>query len=457
MHQYQAQTDTIAAIATPSGVGALAIVRVSGKECRSLVEKIFKDPQGRSIAGWPSFTARYGWIVNNGLVVDEAVVTLMLAPKSYTTEDMAEISCHGGELTVRAVLETCLQGGVRLAEPGEFTKRAFLNGRIDLTQAEAVLDVVNATNEGFLRASRQQLKGDLLRELDSIRDVLVHVMAEIEAHVNFPEDTDSSWAQQPYLLDEQLTRIRRLLATVKEGRVLREGIRIVICGKPNVGKSSLLNALLREPRAIVTDVAGTTRDVLEEYVNIDSVPVRLADTAGILSPRDKVEEEAVARSRKSIESADIILFVLDQSSSFEHSDQELMNSIDLNRTIVVLNKSDLPTMLTGDLLKDDHVRVSALTGAGLTGLKQRIVKSVLGTANQEAGRGLMISNVRHAVSLRRAEEALVRASESVRLAHPPEFLTEDLKSAINGLDAVTGRNVDTDVIDAIFSRFCIGK
>ncbi|MFH0755032.1 MAG: tRNA uridine-5-carboxymethylaminomethyl(34) synthesis GTPase MnmE [Candidatus Omnitrophota bacterium] len=464
MYQYKGLEDTIAAIVTPSGTGGIGVVRLSGRDSLRILEGFFTGHAGVAPGGWGTFTVHHGWIRNPaGDLLDEVLVTLMRAPKSYTCEDVVEISCHGGSAAVRAVLESCLAHGARLAQPGEFTKRAFLNGRIDLAQAEAVLDVINARTQAALRVSERQLKGDFSAELEDLRARLLVVLADIEAVLNFPED--DTQAQQDDKLSRHLLEVRArlalFLATAQSGRVLKEGIKVVICGKPNVGKSSLLNALLRVPRAIVTDVAGTTRDVLEELANIDGVPVNLVDTAGILLPRDKVEEEAVRRSRASVESADIVLLVLDQSQPLQEMDCALLAQMKNPHTIVILNKSDLlENWDTQSLNIIDQktlcvpvfVKVSALTRQGLDVLKNEMLKMALGTAGCETG-GLVINEMRHVQALQRADEALGRVSGEVSL----EFAAEDIKMAINELDAITGRYVDDDVIDHIFSNFCIGK
>ncbi len=460
MYQYKGFDDTIAAIATPMGLGGIAIVRLSGKGALSVLEKIFADGLRRPASGWPGFTARHGWIARaGGKAVDEVLVTVMRAPKSYTGEDAAEISCHGGFAAVRATLELCLENGARLAEPGEFTKRAFLNGRIDLAQAEAVLDVISAGTEMSLRAGVGQLKGELSCALEAVRQQLLHVLAGIEAFLNFPEDGTDVRPEEslPEEVAAALQGIDRLLSTAGSGRILREGLKVVICGKPNVGKSSLLNALLREPRAIVTDIAGTTRDTLEESANIDGIPLRLVDTAGILIPRDQVEEEAVRRARAMVESADMVLMVVDGSRELDASDRDILAAIPNRHVVVVCNKSDLPRAAEiDDLGALAAVPVSALTGEGMDSLKAALLRVALDGRPVDI-QGAVVSNLRHIEALRQARGMLARAKESAEEAKSPEFVAEDIKSAVNALDAITGRNVDQDVVDEIFSRFCIGK
>jgi tRNA modification GTPase len=464
MYQYKGLEDTIAAIATPPGWGSLAVLRLSGTEALAILTRIFRPKSGKGVRDWPTFTVRYGWVIDTaGEPVDEVLVAFMAAPKSYTSEDMAEISCHGGTVAVKAVLELCLKNGARLAEPGEFTKRAFLLGRIDLAQAEAVLDVVSATSESFLRASTHQLNGELSTELANIRGQLMAGYTAIEAFLNFPEeDTDRGQnVQAGREVSGALGAIEKLLSTAQAGKVLREGVRAVICGKPNIGKSALLNALLRTSRAIVTDVAGTTRDVIEETAVIDGIPVNLSDTAGILDPRDKVEQEAVRRSRLSIQGADIVLLVLDQSRPLEEADHKLMASLGAGNVIVVVNKVDLPAVFSLSAVEKlvpgkKVLQVSALTRSGIDALEKEISRLALHDVKIDT-HAVVISNLRHVEALTRAREALSRAAASISENSPFELASQDIKSAVNALDSITGRNVDDDLIEQIFSQFCIGK
>jgi tRNA modification GTPase len=458
MYQYKGFEDTIAAIITPSGTGGVGVVRLSGADTFMILQRIFTGKNSMQPSLWPTFTVHHGWIKTlKGDVIDEVLVSIMRAPKSYTCEDVAEISCHGGPAAVRAVLAVCLEQGARLAHPGEFTKRAFLHGRIDLAQAEAVLDVISAKTDAALRASERQLKGELSIELEALRAVLLQVLSGIEAVLNFPEDDTDAGQGEKLRLDIVAARLRLtgLLATAKSGRILKEGIKVVICGKPNVGKSSLLNAFLRAPRAIVTDVAGTTRDVLEELANIDGIPITLVDTAGILVPRDKVEEEAVRRSRASLESADIVLLVLDQSLSLDDVDRSLIAEIKNPHTIFVWNKADL-VAAGHENSGRSSVYVSAMTRQGLDELKAMMVQIALDGQGFD-GRGLVINDMRHVEALCRAEHALARAETTAADHQSFEFSAEDIKIAVNELDAITGRNVDDDVVEQIFSKFCIGK
>ncbi len=464
MYQYKGMTDTIAAIITPLGAGGVGIVRVSGQAALAVAGHIFESKVPTALQDWRGFSVHYGWVKDEQVrVIDEVLLTFMRGPKSYTAEDVIEISCHGGSAVVRSVLTLCLKNGARLAEPGEFTKRAFLNGRIDLAQAEAVMDIVSAKTETALRVCERQLKGELSAALFTIREALMTVLSDIEALLNFPEEqVDLGQSERMgKSLDEALGRINALLATAQCGQILREGVRVVIAGKPNVGKSSLLNALLRVPRAIVTDVAGTTRDVLEEEANINGIPVNLVDTAGILSPRDKVEEEAVRRSHENVTGADIVLLVLDQSMPLEAVDRELLMRIKDAPKIIVLNKTDLQpafssSEVAGLLPGARIIEVSALEKRGMDALREAVsALAIKDTAS--LSEGIIISDLRHAEALRGAAGHLVRAKESIEDGASAEFPAEDIKSAVNALDGITGRFVDDDVIEQIFSKFCIGK
>ncbi len=471
MDQINNLDDTIVAISTPLGQGAIGIVRLSGKDAVSIADQMFIPKKGRRASQFKNFTVHYGKVVRDTQkedTIDEALLTMMRAPGSYTKEDMVEISSHGGIVSLRAILTRALDLGARLAEPGEFTKRAFLNGRMDLAQAEAVLDIIQSKTEDFLRVSTNQLKGELSMELEAIREILMGVYVELEAILNFPEDLAADKEKEANerlhpLADEiQLaqTRVERLLATSHQGRIMREGIKVVICGRPNVGKSSLLNVLLKTPRAIVSAVAGTTRDTIEETAQIKGIPFQLVDTAGILEPRDFIEEEAIKRSQMSIQSADLVLLVLDNSSGLTKEDQELMKSVRGRNILIVVNKSDLTGKLDEKELQrifssEKIVKVSALAKQGVKELEEAIVSSVWHGQALES-EGILVSNLRHIEALKKSREALNGAKDA--LSHASlEFVSEEIKRAVNFLDSITGRDIDTDLLDTIFSKFCIGK
>jgi tRNA modification GTPase len=463
MYQLKSLEDTIVAISTPTGSGGIGIVRLSGKESLTIADRMFVAKNKQLPSNFEAFKVHYGWVTKEGQVVDEALLTAFRAPKSYTAEDVVEISCHGGAVSVKAILTLALECGARLAEPGEFTKRAFLNGRMDLAQAEAVLDIICAKTDAFLRVSTNQLKGELSTELASIREILMNVYTEIEAIVNFPEDDIDAAGRRQIMekIETQRERIEQLLLSSQNGQVLKEGIRVVLCGKPNVGKSSLLNALLKQERAIVTDIAGTTRDVLEETAQIKGIPFQLVDTAGILEPRDLVEEEAVKRSHLYIESADVVLLVLDLSRPLSDEDELLIEKIKDFNTIVILNKSDLPVRLdearVSSLLPAKKVvKVSAVEKTAIAGLESAIVDGVWEGGDFDT-HGILITNIRHTGALKSAQTSLAGTLEIVDQGISWEFASEEIKMAVNHLDGITGRNIDADLLDRIFSQFCIGK
>lgn len=465
MYQFKGMQDTIVAVATPTGTGGIGIVRLSGPDAIMIADGLFQTKSGKKPSTFESFKCHYGWLGAPGGsgYVDEALLTVFRRPKSYTAEDVVEIGCHGGHVPLKAVITLALELGARLAEPGEFTKRAYLNGRIDLVEAEAVLDVITAQTDASLRMSVQQLKGELSTELENIRETLMNVYTQFEAIVNFPEDDLDAEGRQQIIesIAACRDRVEDLLRSSHNGRILKEGIRVVLCGKPNVGKSSLLNALLKQQRAIVTDIAGTTRDVLEESAHIRGIPLVLVDTAGILEPRDLIEEEAIKRSHHSIASADLVLLVMDGSRQISDEDRLLLEKTAGSDVLVVINKTDLPNALNeaelSVLLKDLKVlRVSALDQKSMEKLEGAIVDCVWQEGHAGV-HGLMINNVRHVQALKSAQNFIKGAIAVTDQGIALEFASEEIKNAVNQLDAVTGRNIDTDLIDRIFSRFCIGK
>lgn len=464
MYQYKGLEDTIAAIATPAGQGGIGIIRISGKDAIAIADKVLRLQDDKSLMGCKSHTVLYGKVIDkSGQIIDEVLVTLMKGPKSYTAEDVVEINGHGGMTVLRAVLQEVLAAGARLAAPGEFTKRAFLHGRMDLAQAEAVIDIIQAKTESFLRHSQHQLKGELSIQLNSIREELIKIYTMVEALINFPEDgIDAQGRQQ--LLDRigiQEKVITKLLRSSKSGRILKEGIRVCLCGKPNVGKSSLLNALLKEQRAIVTPIAGTTRDVLEESAQIKGIPISLVDTAGILEPRDLIEKEAIARSHLYIKSADLVLLVLDHSRDLEEEDLGLIQQLKSARVLVVINKVDLggrmdPTVPQQIFGPEQVIKVSALEASSIQKLESKIEELILKDKDFDP-HDILISNIRHIKALEETQKNLQDASRLMNENTSLEFISEEIKGAINQLDAITGRNIDEDLLDRIFSEFCIGK
>ncbi len=463
MYQYKSIEDTIAAIATPPGQGGIGIVRLSGPQALAIATAVFKPKKNKALAEVPTHTLHYGHICYKDKVIDEGLLTVMRAPHSYTTEDVVEINCHGGMAAMRAVLEAVLEAGARLADPGEFTKRAFIHGRIDLVQAEAVLDIIQAKTQAFLRAGQVQLKGELSQSLNAIRRELMSVYTNLEALINFPEDDIDAKGREAlrHSIDAQAEAVEQLVQSSEQGRLIKEGIRIVLCGRPNVGKSSLLNVLLKNDRAIVSPLAGTTRDPLEEYAQIQGIPFQIIDTAGILDPRDVIEEEAVKRSRRHIEEADLVLLLLDASVPLSPQDEELAAQIQDRKAIAVLNKSDLPPSVSdadaARLLPNGRsVRISALNKEGIGSLESAILAAV-GQGDHFDGHSVLVSNVRQVQALKLARECLQGAAELISQQVSWEFVSEEVKAAVNHLDAVTGFNIDADLLDRIFSEFCIGK
>jgi tRNA modification GTPase len=453
--------DTIVALATPLGEGGLAVVRMSGRQSLLVADRCFV-PAGRTAprpSDAPSHTIHYGRMVRRGVVLDEVLLSVMRAPRTFTREDVVEVSCHGGLLPARLVLDTLLESGARLATPGEFTRRAFLNGRIDLAQAEAVVDVIHARTELALAAANEQLAGHLSARINQLRDDLMKVLAHVEAHLDFP-DEDIAPDTQGQLLARMRAAARfleELLRTAAEGRILRRGIRAVIAGRPNAGKSSLLNRLLGQDRAIVSPHPGTTRDTIEETANIRGIPVVFIDTAGLRDVEDAVEAEGVRRSRASLAQAELILHVLDATLPLTGIDRRHLEETADRRRIVIRNKIDLPVCLS---LPEDLgcpvVDVSCLSGQGLETLKDAIEKLVWsGEVRPDAAH--VAINARHQDALRRAAEATTRAHDALEANESLDLVALDLRIATNAVGEVVGRTATEDLLDVIFSEFCIGK
>lgn len=469
--------DTICAIATPSGEGGIGIIRVSGEKAVEISSGVVRLRSGRSLSEVPSHTLCHADIVgalaegprkqvSAAVSIDEALAVVMRAPHSYTAEDIVEIHCHGGPFVLQSLCEALVAGGARLAQPGEFTKRAFLNGKLDLTQAEAVLDTIRAKTATSLRVAQEQLRGSLSREVDRIRHRLLHLLAHVEAAIDFTEEGITFIHERELLQGVEciLEELSRLVESYQEGRILREGITAAIVGRPNVGKSSLLNALLRTDRAIVTPIPGTTRDVLEETLNIRGIPVRLLDTAGLREATDFVEQEGVRRSRAAMEQADLLLVLLDGSVPFEPEDRALVASAHDKKVALVINKTDLPRgILPGDLqalrqttTADATVWISARTGAGLDDLRDTIRNLIL-RPEFEPGESAVVTSLRHRTGLVKAIEALNRSLESIKGRLSSEFVALDLRGALDALSEITGATTTDDILDYVFSQFCIGK
>lgn len=452
--------ETIAAISTALGESGVSIIKVSGSEAQAIVDTVFRQKNGKSFMEARAFHMHYGHIVKKGSeeTVDEVLVSFFKGPKSFTAEDMVEINCHGGRVATESVLNEVYKAGARPAEPGEFTKRAFLNGRIDLSQAEAVIDIIQAKTELSMKSAMSQSEGKLSKEIREIRANILNILAFIEVTLDFPEEDleFTTGHEVSEKLGNLIDKVRRLLMTAEEGKILREGLSIAIVGKPNVGKSSLLNALLMENRAIVTDVPGTTRDIIEEYLNIEGIPIKIMDTAGIRETEDVVEKIGVDRSKGKIDEADLIVFVLDRSRPLDKEDIDIIKYIGNRKSITLLNKSDLQgNMDTGNSHLGETIAISALNGYGINELKRK-VKDLFFHGNIEI-KDLMVTNHRHKEALMRANEKMTDAKEAVDAGISLDLAAIDISAAWNYFGEITGDTLSEDLIEKIFSDFCIGK
>lgn len=457
--------DTIAAISTPPGEGGIGIVRISGDEAIEIADKLYSMGK-KSLADQDTHTIHYGKIVNpkTGDIVDEVMVSVMRAPKTYTREDVVEINSHGGILVVNKVLQVVLNNGARLAEPGEFTKRAFLNGRIDLSQAEAVMDMIRAKTDRAMHVAVDQLDGQMARLICDLRQKILDTLAQVEVNIDYPEYDDIEEMTSQLLEDkarEVKADIQKLLETAQQGKILREGLATAIIGRPNVGKSSLLNALLRQDKAIVTDVAGTTRDVIEEYVNVKGVPLKLIDTAGIRETDDEVERIGVDRSRQAIQQADLILLVFNQSEKLTAEDEALIEATKGQNRIILLNKTDLDQQLNVDKLSqlianDPIVSTSMMTQAGMDELQDKIAELFFSGQTGERD-ATYVSNTRHIALLEEAEDALSEVLNGIALDMPVDLVQIDMRRAWDLLGEITGDSVQDELITKLFSQFCLGK
>jgi len=452
--------DTIAAISTPVGEGGVGIVRVSGDRSKEIAERIFT---GKNSGGMKSHRFYYGEIKDpaSGSVLDEAMVVLMLAPKTYTREDVLEIQCHGGYVLVSRILELVLRQGARLAEPGEFTKRAFLNGRIDLVQAEAVIDVIRGKTDAAVALAQHQREGLLSRKIQETKDDIIHALALIEAFLDFPEE-DLEFAENSEItghIKRAIEKAEKLIDGFNEGRVLREGVSVLIAGKPNVGKSSLLNTLLKEKRAIVTSVPGTTRDVIEEVVNIDGLPVKMLDTAGIRATEDVVELEGVKLALERIALADLVLLVLDVSRPLDDEDNLIIDAVRASNVIVVMNKSDLDVVMEipEQLKNRARVEISTLTGAGIRALREMIFKKFVHEKAIDGREFVVLSQARHRDALMKTKDHLNTFLDNFNSGVNLEIVALDLRAALGALGEITGETTPDDILNHIFGRFCIGK
>ncbi|WP_395391900.1 tRNA uridine-5-carboxymethylaminomethyl(34) synthesis GTPase MnmE [Fructilactobacillus sanfranciscensis] len=457
--------DTIAAISTAPGVGGISIVRISGSDAMKIAKKIYR---GKDLDKVATDTINYGHIVdpaNDDSRVDEVMVSVMRAPKTYTKEDIIEINCHGGIQVTNKVLQLVLRNGARMAEPGEFTKRAFLNGRIDLSQSEAVMDLIDAKTDEARKAALNQLDGNLSAAIRKMRQKIVDVLANVEVNIDYPEYDGAEVVTSKLMLDkaqEIKAEIEKLLATAQQGKVLRDGLNTAIVGRPNVGKSSLLNRLLHEEKAIVTDVPGTTRDVLDEYVNVAGVPLHLIDTAGIRETEDKVEKIGVDRSRAAIKKADLVLLVLNSSEPLTDEDRQLLDLTRDSKRVILLNKTDLPMKLDIEKIKaeygnSDMIKTSAMAENGTKTLEDTISQMFFTKGIASTQNSVMVTNARHISLLQQALDSVQTVIDGIGAGLPVDIVQIDLQSAWDDLGAITGDSYDDELMDRLFDQFCIGK
>ena len=455
-------TDTIAAISTGMTSSGIGIVRISGPDAVEIADKIYDSRNGKKLADMPTHTIHYGYIRDGEEFLDEVLVMLMRGPRSFTAEDTVEINCHGGVYAMNRILELVTRKGARLAEPGEFTKRAFLNGRIDLSQAEAVIDVINAKNEYALKSSVSQLKGSVLNAVREIREKIIYHIAYIESALDDPEHI--SLDGYPDQLEEQteqwMEKIAALIASAENGKRMKEGIRTVIVGKPNAGKSSLLNVLLGEERAIVTDIAGTTRDVLEEQMSLSGISLNIIDTAGIRETEDVVEKIGVKKAKTYAKDADLVIYVVDSSTQLDENDEEIMELIRDRKAIVLLNKMDLDPVTTEEMIRErldkPVIPISAKEEQGIDRLEQT-VKDMFYDGNLSFNDQIYITNMRQKAAMSEALERLKQVMTSIQNQMPEDFFSIDLMNAYEELGSITGESVGEDLVNEIFSKFCMGK
>lgn len=453
--------DTIAAISTPRGEGGIGIVRISGSNALDILEKIFKPKSGKTVKEIRNYSISYGHLFDGENLVDEVLVSIMKAPNTYTREDIVEINCHGGFVITEKVLETVLKNGARIAEIGEFTRRAFLNGRIDLTQAEAVIDIIHGKTEKSVSLSLNQLRGDLKEQIEHLKKLVLDVAAHINVVLDYPEEGIDDPLPENLVgnLKEVMETTDKLIRSYDKGKMIKEGIKTAIVGKPNVGKSSILNSVLKEERAIVTHVAGTTRDVIEEVVNLKGIPLVLVDTAGIRKTDDLVENIGVEKSKKLIESADLILFVVDGSRPLDEEDMRIHEAIKADKVIGILNKIDIKEDIDlSSLTKiNKWLEISAIKNQGIDEMEEEIYHHIIDENIEDSSQKVTITNIRHKSALEKTKQSIENIFETIENGLPMDLMAVDIKGALDALSEVTGEISSEDLLDHIFSNFCVGK
>ena len=452
---------TIAAISTSPGIGGIGIIRISGEDTFDIISKIFKMKKEQPIDSIPGYSFKYGHIIYNDSIIDEVLVSFFKAPNSYTGENICEINSHGGIVIMNRILEACLKSGAILAEPGEFTKRAFINGRLDLSQAEAVIDIINAKTEKEATVSENQLNGNLSNQIKVIRGTLIDLLADIEVGIDYPEYDveDVSRDKIVTILNKTNIELDKLINSFSNGKILRDGLKVALIGRPNAGKSSLMNLILDEDRAIVTDIEGTTRDSIEEFIKICDIPIKLVDTAGIRNTEDVIERIGVDKSIKIAQDSDLIIAIFDSNKKLTEEDYKIVDLIKTKKSIIVLNKVDLETNIELDIIKNlgiDIVELSAINGTGLDKLYETI--SQIFNLNDIADNGeLIVTNNRHKLLINNAKEELNKALKSINDGMPEEIISTNIREILIQLGKITGEEVTDDVIKQIFSKFCLGK
>ena len=454
---------TIASISTAPGIGGIGIIRMSGEKTFEILRKIFKPKTDQKIEDIKGYTIKYGHIIENKEIIDEVLVSYFKAPRSYTTENMCEINSHGGNIIVKKILEMCLKNGAELAEPGEFTKRAFLNGRIDLAQGESVIDVINAKSETEAKSGITQLEGYLSSEIKGIKQEILDVLVNIEVTIDYPEyDTPEVQEQEiRRMLESVGNRLQKLEKSFDNGKIIKDGIKTAIIGKPNAGKSSLLNAILKEDRAIVTDIAGTTRDTIEEFVTINGIPLNFVHTAGIREASDEVEKIGVEKSIKQANDADLIIAIFDSSKDLTDEDLEILELIKNKKSIILLNKSDLNAKINENdsrftKITDNIIKISALNKTGIDLLYEKI-SNMFNLNEINLDNNILITNIRHKNIISKSLDNVKKSKEALEMNLPIDIITIYIKNVLEDLGEITGEVVTEDIINEIFSKFCLGK